>query len=354
MFLALKEMRTAKLRYSLIIGIMILIAYVVFMLSGLASGLAIEFRKGVEDWQAKEIILSEEANKTLVASQLTRNDLDSIENEDKAPIGLFSSSIKGTDQSVIAFGTDSAAFIIPEIIEGNVFSEKNQIIISQNLADEGYQIGDTLHVGKYEDALTIVGIFPESYYTVSPIIYSDLDTWTEMKFGDQPFAEDGDKPLNAIALNSSVTFTDNADAYDTLSTNELIQNIPGYSAQSLTLNAMIYFLFVVATAIIGIFMYVITLQKTTIFGVMKAQGIKNFFIARSLIAQAFIVGVFGVGIAMILAILTSLILPGAMPFTIIWTQWSLYSAILVLVAILGGVFSIRTVSKVDPITAIGG
>jgi len=175
-----------------------------------------------------------------------------------------------------------------------------------------------------------------------------------MKFGDQPFAENGDKPLNAIALNSSVTFTDNADAYDTLSTNELIQNIPGYSAQSLTLNAMIYFLFVVATAIIGIFMYVITLQKTTIFGVMKAQGIKNFFIARSLIAQAFIVGILGVGIAMILAILTSLILPGAMPFTIIWTQWILYSAILVLVAILGGLFSIRTVSKVDPITAIGG
>ena len=40
MFLAMKEMKYAKLRYGLIIGIMFLIAYVVFMLSGLASGLA--------------------------------------------------------------------------------------------------------------------------------------------------------------------------------------------------------------------------------------------------------------------------------------------------------------------------
>lgn len=45
MFLAMKEMKYAKLRYGLIIGIMFLIAYVVFMLSGLASGLAEEFKK---------------------------------------------------------------------------------------------------------------------------------------------------------------------------------------------------------------------------------------------------------------------------------------------------------------------
>ncbi len=39
MFLAIKEMRYSKLRYGLIVGIMFLIAYVVFILSGLATGL---------------------------------------------------------------------------------------------------------------------------------------------------------------------------------------------------------------------------------------------------------------------------------------------------------------------------
>ena len=71
-------------------------------------------------------------------------------------------------------------------------------------------------------------------------------------------------------------------------------------------------------------------------------------------AQAFIVGLTGVLLAVGLAYLTSLILPTAMPFAIIWSQWLLYSGILIVVAMIGGLFSIRTVSKVDPVIAIGG
>ncbi len=39
MFLALNEMKTAKLRYSLIMGLLLLIAYLMYFLSGLAFGL---------------------------------------------------------------------------------------------------------------------------------------------------------------------------------------------------------------------------------------------------------------------------------------------------------------------------
>lgn len=49
MFLAIKEIRYSKLRYGLIVGIMFLIAYVVFMLSGLANGLSEEFKKAIDD-----------------------------------------------------------------------------------------------------------------------------------------------------------------------------------------------------------------------------------------------------------------------------------------------------------------
>lgn len=70
MFLAIKEIRYSKLRYGLIVGIMFLIAYVVFMLSGLANGLSEEFKKAIDDWDAQEIVLSEDANQVFAASQL--------------------------------------------------------------------------------------------------------------------------------------------------------------------------------------------------------------------------------------------------------------------------------------------
>ncbi|MBF8808034.1 MAG: ABC transporter permease [Enterococcus lacertideformus] len=357
MFLAIKEMKYAKLRYGLIIGIMFLIAYVVFMLSGLASGLAEEFKKAIDDWGAQEIVLSEDANKVFAASQLTRSALEQVEAKEKAPIGLFSGAIKGVNkENVTVFGTTNHAFLLPKITDGRMFEKDNEIIISQNLAENHYKIGDKIKIGSSDQNLTIVGIFPETYYTVSPVIYTNLETWTKLKYGGQPFSSSNEKPINAIVTKGTTTVHEKGatKSLQKLLIPEFIESIPGYSAQNMTLNAMVYFLFLVVAAVIGIFMYVITLQKTSIFGVMKAQGIRNSFIARSLVAQALIIGMIGVILAVLAATLTSLILPSAMPFAIFWSQWLVYSGVLIVVDVLGGVFSIRTIKKVDPITAIGG
>lgn len=98
MFLAMKEMKYAKLRYGLIISIMFLIAYVVFMLSGLASGLAEEFKKAIDDWGAQEIVLSEDANQVFAASQLTRGDLDQVNAKEKSTDWLIQWSNQGQKQ----------------------------------------------------------------------------------------------------------------------------------------------------------------------------------------------------------------------------------------------------------------
>lgn len=363
MFLAKKEMRYAKLRYSLIIGIMLLVSYVVFLLSGLASGLAHEFEQAITDWQAETVILAEDANKSLNASQLTQGDAARVTAADKAAVGVFNGAVKkggahAAKNDVTVFGTEADAFLLPKVIAGKNFAAENEIIISQNLADEGYKVGDQVTIGKYDEKLTIVGIFPVTYYLVSPVVYTSLDTFTNLKYGTQPFADENSKPVNAIVVKEAKAALDNSDAQaenlQAIKTADFIEALPGYSAQNLTLNGMIYFLFVIVAAVVGIFMYVITMQKAPIFGVMKAQGISNGFIAKSIVAQSFMVGIMGVAAAAILAFLTSLVLPAAMPFQVLPLQWLIYSLILLAVAVLGGVFSIRTVTKVDPITAIGG
>ena len=48
MFLAIEEMRQNKLRYGLILGLLILIFYLVFFLTGLAYGLMQENKTAVE------------------------------------------------------------------------------------------------------------------------------------------------------------------------------------------------------------------------------------------------------------------------------------------------------------------
>lgn len=354
MFLALKEIRYAKLRYGLVIGIMLLVAYVVFILSGLAFGLSNQFKQAVEDWQPTEVILSTDSNKTFAASQLKNSDLNQVNAPKKVGIGMLSGAIKEGDQqlNVTLFAGKADAFFMPKVTSGQMFDQKNEVIISKNLAEQGYKIGDEVKLGSSKTKLKITGIFKPTYFNATPVVYSSLATWRQLKFGNQPLSDD--QPLNAVLTRGKTTIKQNGTAIEKLSKTQFIDNIPGYSAQNITLMGMIYFLFVIVTAVIGIFMYVITLQKTAIFGVMKAQGISNQFIARSIISQSLIVGIIGSGLAFLLAYLTSFILPTAMPFAIDLSQWLLDSGILIAAAVLGGLFSIRTVAQVDPITAIGG
>lgn len=354
MFLAWKEIRYAKLRYGLIVGIMILVAYVVFMLSGLAGGLADGNRKAIDDWNATAIILSEDSNKVVNASQLQQSDANRVTAKEKAEVGVYATAVKkkggGEKTNVSIFGTANDAFIVPKIIKGRLYQNKDETIVSENLLAEGYRLNQSIKIN--DQTLKIVGVIKETTYMIAPVIYLNPTVFNTLKYGTHT---NGNDPINMIATKGQTTIEQEGQTkLEKITPETFIENIPGYTPEKLTLNTMIYFLFVVVTAIIGIFMYVITLQKTSIFGVMKAQGVATSYLVRSVLAQAFLVGVIGVAVAVGLSVLTSLILPSALPFAVHATQWALYSVILVIVAMIGGLFSMRTVTKVDPVTAIGG
>lgn len=355
MFLAWKEIRYAKLRYGLIVGIMILVAYVVFMLSGLANGLADGNRTAIDDWKASAIILSEDSNKIANASQLQKSDVDRVNAKEKAGVGVYSTAVEkksgGEKTNVSIFGTANDSFVVPKVIKGRLYKGNDEVIVSENLLAEGYKLNQNLKVN--DQTLKIVGITKETTYTLAPVVYLNSAAFKTLKYGAQPT---GNEPINLIATRGKTSLNNEAGQtkLDKMTPETFIENIPGFTPEKLTLNTMIYFLFVVVTAIIGIFMYVITLQKTSIFGVMKAQGVSTSYLVRSILAQAFLVGIIGVAIAVGLSVLTSLALPSAMPFAVHWTEWAVYSVILVLVTMIGGLFSMRTVTKVDPVTAIGG
>jgi putative ABC transport system permease protein len=362
MYLAWKEIRYAKLRYSLIIGIMVLVAYVVFMLSGLANGLSDGHKKAVADWGAQTIVLSEDSNKVASASILARDDLSRVEAKEKAAVGLTSSAIshkgKSEKTNISVFGAEANQFVVPKVIDGRSYKAANEVIVSKNLLSKGFALGDQIKLGSDEQVFTIVGVTKATTYSVVPVLYLNLDAYTHLKYGDQPF-EKNKEPISLIAVKepkSAVTIkqSKNQTKLAALTFDDFVENLPGYSAEKLTLNAMVYFLFVVVAAIVGIFLYVMTLQKTALFGVLKAQGVSTGYLVRSIVGQSLIVSIVGVLLAFLLSYLTSLVLPDAMPFTVNLLQWCLYGVVLIFVSIIGGLFSVRTVTKVDPITAIGG
>lgn len=354
MFLAINEMKHSKLRYALVIGVVFLIAYLVFFLTGLAYGLAQENRTAVDKWQADRILLSDEANGKLNMSMLTMDDYESVKAEDKAALAQFPGIVyqkgkKDQQINVSFFGIEADEFLAPNLVKGRMFKNTGEVVVNDSLAKEdGLQVGDQLKVAGSKQTLKIVGFTDEAMYNVAPVIYMSLADFQEIRF-NQALPKEAQK-INAIVLREKPKQV--ANHLEEIKISDFIDDLPGYRAQNLTFAFMIGFLIVIAAIVIGIFIYILTMQKQAIFGVMKAQGISNFFIARSVFVQTAILAFVGIVLGLALTYLSSLVLPAAVPFAIFWGLYLAVSVGMWVIAILSAVFSVSTVVKIDPLKAI--
>ena len=175
----------------------------------------------------------------------------------------------------------------------------------------------------------------------------------EVRFAEA--AEENKDQINGIVIRTGNLEKVNVDeSLRVISTQTFIVDLPGYSELSLTLTFMIYFLFIISAVILAIFLYVLTIQKISIFGVMKAQGISNRYLSQSVIAQTFILSLAGVIVGVILTLITGYFLPTAVPVAFNYMDMLIYGIVLIVVSIIGALFSVQTIVKIDPLNAIGG
>ena len=355
MFLAWNEIKKNKLRFILIIGILMLVSYLVFFLSGLANGLAGFNRDAVDKWGATGIVLKEESDKNLSQSTMTVDDLSKVEAKEKAVIGSINAIVqKGETKSNAAiFGIEKNEFLMPNVIEGEAFANSNEVIASDALKEDGFKIGDEISVSSSEEKLTIVGFTDKAKYNAAPVLYTDLETVHKIKYGSG--AENNRDQINGIVFKGAdISKVTDETSLDSIEIETFIENLPGYTEQNLTLNFMIYFLFIISAVIVAIFLYVLTVQKISMFGVMKAQGISNGYLAGSVIGQTFILSFIGVTVGLVLTLVSGVFLPAAVPVSFDILTMIFYALVFVIVAIFGALISVLTIIKVDPLKAIGG
>ena len=117
--------------------------------------------------------------------------------------------------------------------------------------------------------------------------------------------------------------------------NKFIEDLPGYKPQNLTMNFMITFLFIISATVIGVFLYVITLQKKNLFGVLKAQGFTNGYLMKMVLSQTFILALIGTLIGLVLTILTGFVLPEAVPVEFNIVTLIVFGVVLILTSLIG-------------------
>lgn len=353
MFLAIEEIRKNKLRYGLIYGVMLLIAYLVFFLSGLAYGLMQDNRAAIDKWNADYIILSSEANKLLTPSLVRKEEYSEVEADNKAIISQKSINIwqEGTKEKkqINIFGIEKNSFLQPNIIEGRNVESENEVVVDKSLNQKGqYKLGSTINISGSNEKLKIVGYTENAYLSVAPVIYMDLGDYRKIVAANNPILQDS---ISAIVVKGQVK-NNLGDKLELIQINEFIKKLPGYNAQNLTFGFMIGFLAVIAAIVIGIFIFVLTSQKSQIFGLMKIQGLSSMYISKSVLYQTFLLSFFGTLSGLILTYISAILLPTSVPFETNYIFYILISVVMVVFAIISALFSVRTIFKVDPLKSL--
>lgn len=349
MFLAWNEIRRNKLKFGLIIGVLTMISYLLFLLSGLANGLINMNKEGVDKWQADAIVLNKDANQTVQQSVFNKKD---IENKYKKQATLKQTgeivSNGHQKDNVLVFGVERSSLLVPSLIEGHKATKDNEVLADETLKNKGFKIGDTLSLSQSDEKLHIVGFTESAKYNASPVIFTNDATIAKIN----PRLT-GDK-INAVVVRDT-NWKDKKlnQELEAVSINDFIENLPGYKPQNLTLNFMISFLFVISATVIGIFLYVMTLQKTSLFGILKAQGFTNGYLANVVISQTLILALFGTAFGLLLTGVTGAFLPDAVPVKFDVLTLLVFAIVLMIVSVLGSLFSILTIRKIDPLKAIG-
>lgn len=354
MFLALREIRHQRTRFGLIVAAIALVSYLAFFLSSLAFGLAHSYRATIDRWDASGVVLTDASNKNIMASRLDESQQQTAESlSDSASLVVVSGVLEKGDRRTDAFtfGVDLDSFLAPEITEGRAISDPDtEVVADHSLTQEGWSLGDSFRLSGSDHEWTIVGFSDDETFQAAPVVIADQ----KALLADAPRSLS--PTVNAVVTRSDPSSAQRDDlsqaGLEMMDVDDFIKTLPGYQPQVLTFSLMIGSLVVIASFVLGIFVYVLTLQKREVLGILKARGVPTSYLVRSGAAQTAVLSVVGVAVGLALTVLTSLLLPDKVPFRTSVTLDAVVAAAFILFSVIGGLASVRVITRIDPVEAI--
>lgn len=370
MYLALREIKHAKLRFIMIGMILVLISWLVFILSGLGNGLSTLSAATFKNMNADYVVFEEGSRHSMLRSVISEDLIDELKLQehviDAAPMGfqtavLLKENATSADEKIDAslIGINPGTFLEPEVIEGDqlVEGKTDGVIVNDVLKSQGIELGDKLEIEGTDKVIEVIGFVENESLNHQPSIFMIMDTWREIHFA-APGSDMGiDNPVNAIMLQGenieSVEIEKSVEGIEVATKQEAMNGIPGYTAENGTIMMMLGFLLTISAFVITVFFYVMTLQKSNQFGIMKAIGASDRFLGWAVVSQVLILSVISIGIGILLTYGTAAIFPDGMPFALDSTLVISYAIVLLVVSILSSLLSVRKITKIDPLQAIG-
>ena len=375
MFLALRELRFARGRFALMGLVVVLIAMLMVLLSGLSVGLANDGVSGLQRLPVtslafqKNVAKDSAFSRSVVSRSAVSRWADQPGVAAAAPLGtslVHARTNRGLDIDLALFGVEPGSFIAPAVSKGSRLGVgPDEVVISATAAEQGIAVGDVVTVQPLGTKLRVAGILPsQNTFGHVEIGYVPLRTWQQIHAGAHP----GDQvparvysEITAVAVAARQGATldlgagDRAAGTTSLTKKQAYGASPGYTAETSTLQMIEAFLYVISALVVGAFFTVLTIQRRQEIAVMRAMGASTRYLLRDSILQSLLLLVastvvgLGLGLAAGAAISSS-----PMPFALEAGPIAAATVLMVALGMVGAAVAVIRITRVDPLIALGG
>ncbi len=371
--LALRELLRAKLRFALLSSAIGLLVFLILFQQALFGGLVTSFIGAIDNQNAPILAFGDQARTNVEASLIFPGQPEQIAQVDgvgrTGRIGenTFTVQAGGERRDAAIFGYELGGLGEPTtLIEGRLPEGPFEGVASAADAGDGFDIGDVIEVvgtatsdpDEPDTAITIVGLAENLQWSVQATVFVSFDTYEASRRHVQPDSTvlpsliavaptDGVDPADLAAR-----ITEAVPGIEAVTRQQAVDGNPGVQGVNSSFAIILALAFMVVVLVVGFFFLILTVQKSKPLTLLRAIGAPASYLVKNLLVQIVIVMAIGVLIGLGLTLAVGAATTGGAidatldPATVIRTV-----ALLSVLALLGGLTSVRRVLRIDPIRA---
>lgn len=367
MFLAVQEMRRAKVRFGLLAGAVGLLVFLILFQQALLGGLINQFIGALKHQSGDVLVYSDRARKNLEASFVFPDQVGQVQQLEgvaaASPLGegTFTVLADGKQQNAVLFGYELGQPGQPtNIVEGELPDRDDEAVASEKDRADGFDIGDKVQVMPDGVTVTIVGLARDSNFSVTPVLFVHYATYESAKKTKNPDAEFIVPSAIAVQVGPGHTAQEVADRInekvadvEALTKQQAVDGAPGVSNVRSSFAVILLLFYLVVPLVTGLFFLIVTFQKASALTLLRAIGAKASTLVAGLLVQVVAVMVVG---SVVASALYALSLQGVKNLGLhVELRPILVTSVVVLaLALLTSLVAVRRVLRIDPLSATTG
>lgn len=369
MFLAFRELRRAKLRFTLLTGAVTLLVFLILFQQALLGGLITQFIGALRNQSAEVLVYGADARKNLEGSRVTDAQLAAVAGvagvRATAPLGegTFTVRVPGKTEleDAVLFGYRLDGPGAPTTLsEGRFPRRAGEAVASRSNRNDGFGLGARIRVEPGGPELRVVGLARELNYSVSPTLFVSWETFAAARRGANPDATVVRASAVAVHVDAGADpsavarrITAAVPGTEALSRGDAVSSSPGVSSVRQSFAVVLLLFYVVVPLVIGLFFLIVTFQKAGALTLLRAIGWPARKLASAILLQVVLVVAAGtLAAAALLGVaargtgtIEIRVAPGAVATT---------GGVVLGLCVVAALAAVRRVAQIDPLSATTG